>query len=50
MVKPILQLINVGKAYQSDSNSIEVLKNINFQINQGDFIAIMGLPVQANQL
>jgi len=42
MVKPILQLINVGKAYQSDSNSIEVLKNINFQINQGDFIAIMG--------
>ncbi len=42
MVKPILQLINVGKTYQSDSNSIEVLKNINFQINQGDFIAIMG--------
>jgi len=42
MATPILQLVKVGKAYKSDSNPVEVLKNINLQINKGDFIALMG--------
>lgn len=39
---PILELQNVGKAYQIDSQKLEVLKGINLEIKKGEFIAIMG--------
>ncbi len=39
---PILELQNVGKAYQIDSQKLEVLKGINLKIKKGEFIAIMG--------
>jgi len=39
---PILELQNVNKAYQLDSQNLQVLKNINLKIKKGEFIAIMG--------
>jgi putative ABC transport system ATP-binding protein len=39
---PILELRNVNKAYQLDSQNLLVLKNINLKVKKGDFIAIMG--------
>jgi len=38
----ILELQNVSKAYQIDSQKLEVLKGINLEIKKGEFIAIMG--------
>jgi len=39
---PILELHNVNKAYQIDSQKLEVLKDINLEVKKGEFIAIMG--------
>jgi len=39
---PILKLQNVGKAYQIDSQKLEVLRGINLEVKKGEFIAIMG--------
>ncbi len=39
---PILELQNVSKVYQLDSQTLPVLKNINLKVEKGDFIAIMG--------
>jgi putative ABC transport system ATP-binding protein len=38
----ILELQNVDKAYQIDSQTLPVLKGINLKIEKGEFIAIMG--------
>lgn len=38
----ILQLINVSKFYNTDSQPLEILKNINLEVKKGEFIAIMG--------
>ncbi|PIZ47610.1 macrolide ABC transporter ATP-binding protein, partial [Candidatus Woesebacteria bacterium CG_4_10_14_0_2_um_filter_39_14] len=38
----MLELQNVNKAYQLDSQNLQVLKNINLKIKKGEFIAIMG--------
>jgi len=40
--KLILELQNVNKIYQIDSQKLEVLKGINLKVKKGEFIAIMG--------
>lgn len=40
--KNILKLIDVCKTYKSGSRDIDILKNINLEINRGDFLALMG--------
>jgi putative ABC transport system ATP-binding protein len=40
--KLILELQNVIKTYQIDSQKLEVLKGINLKVKKGEFIAIMG--------
>lgn len=37
-----LELKNVSKSYGTGSNKIEVLKNVNLSIDEGEFIAIVG--------
>ena len=37
-----LELRNVSKGYGSGENRVEVLKNINLSIEEGEFIAIVG--------
>ena len=38
----ILQLERVAKSYGSGSDKIEVLSDINLEINEGEFVAIVG--------
>ena len=38
----MLELKNVNKIYETKSEKIEVLKNINFKFNNGDFVSIQG--------
>ncbi len=40
--KYLLSVAGVSKIYRRDSVSVEALKNINFQVEKGEFIAIMG--------
>ncbi len=39
---PIIQIQNVSKSYMRDSFEIPVLKNINLEIDEGEFMALMG--------
>lgn len=38
----IVEIEDVGKIYNKGSYPVEVLKNINLTVNEGDYIAIMG--------
>ncbi|MFZ2049058.1 MAG: ABC transporter ATP-binding protein [Minisyncoccia bacterium] len=38
----MIEVKNVGKIYRNDALVFEALKNINFQIEDGEFVAIMG--------
>jgi lipoprotein-releasing system ATP-binding protein len=42
MNNQIINCINLSKSYHDGSKSLDVLKNINFSINAGDRIAIVG--------
>lgn len=39
---PVLQATNIGKTFKDGDNTVTVLKNINFAINPGEKVAIMG--------
>ena len=38
----VLEFINVTKSYQDGNKEIEALKETNFKIEEGQFIAIIG--------
>jgi len=38
----IIKLVNIGKVYNSGASKYQALKNINLEINFGDFVSIMG--------
>jgi putative ABC transport system ATP-binding protein len=40
--KPFLKLRNLTKIYKTGSTSVKALDNVTIEINEGDFIAIMG--------
>lgn len=42
MKTPVLELRHVYKSFSLDGEKIEILKDINLIINQGDFLSIMG--------
>ena len=42
MNNTIFELKNISKEYRTKVETIEILKNINFKLNQGDFISIQG--------
>lgn len=39
---PLLELCNVGKSYGSGPTRTEVLRNVNLEIEQGEFVAVVG--------
>lgn len=41
-MKPILELNHVEKIYGENENQVKALKDINIQVNEGEFIAIVG--------
>lgn len=40
--KPVIFMKDLGKRYDDEAGVLDALKNINLEINSGDFIAIMG--------
>jgi putative ABC transport system ATP-binding protein len=42
MTEPLVKIRNVSKSYYRDSQEIPVLRSINFDIPQGEFLALMG--------
>jgi putative ABC transport system ATP-binding protein len=41
-MQSIIEALNLNKTYKFDSVEVEVLKDINLEINQGEFVTIMG--------
>ena len=39
---PVIRLQNISKSYPIGSNRMEVLKGINLEIGQGEFVSVMG--------
>lgn len=42
MAKPLIELNNIGKTYVTGDLTTEVLKDVDFHIEEGEFVAIMG--------
>ena len=42
MNNTIFELKNISKEYRTKVETIEILKNINFKLNQADFVSIQG--------
>ena len=40
----MLKVNHLYKSYRSGSNVYEVLKDVNFEVRKGEFVAVMGLP------
>ncbi len=38
----ILEVKNIGKKYQNKESEIQALKNVNFRVKKGEFVAIVG--------
>ena len=41
-MREILKIENISKIYQAKNGETEALKNINFTVNEGEFIGIIG--------
>ncbi|MBQ3145258.1 MAG: ABC transporter ATP-binding protein [Clostridia bacterium] len=41
-MKQVLRLENISKTYQAKNGEIEALKNINFSVEEGEFVSIIG--------
>lgn len=41
-MKKILEVKNICKAYQAKNGEIEALKDINFDVKEGEYISIIG--------
>lgn len=41
-MEQIIRAVNVTKSFRDGENLVEVLKNINLSVDQGDFVSIMG--------
>lgn len=42
----MIELKGISKIYNRGLNVKSVLENVDLKINRGDFVSIMGLPVQ----
>ena len=41
-MREVLKLENINKTYQAKNGEIEALKNINFSVEEGEFVSIIG--------
>ena len=41
-MKEILKLKNISKTYQAKNGEIEALKDISFEVHEGEFVSIIG--------
>ena len=42
MTEPLIEIVEVYKAYRRDSHQIPVLQNITLTVSEGEFLALMG--------
>lgn len=42
MSQPLIEIKHINKSYQNGDQELQVLKDINLTINEGEFVAIMG--------
>ena len=45
----MIEIKNLHKSYKMGSNSLHVLKGINFEVSEGEMVAIMGSSGSGNQ-
>ena len=43
-MKKLISLKNICRSYRNGDQELQVLKNINLEVQEGEFVAIMGLP------
>lgn len=41
-MKQLISLKNIFRSYRNGDQELQVLKNINLEVNEGEFVAIMG--------
>ena len=41
-MKKLISLKNICRSYRNGDQELQVLKNINLEVNEGEFVAIMG--------
>ena len=41
-MKEILKIKNISKTYQSKNGEIEAIKNVSFEVQEGEFVSIIG--------
>ena len=41
-MKEVLRLENINKTYQAKNGEIEALRNMYFNVNEGEFVSIIG--------
>lgn len=41
-MKEVLKIENISKIYQAKNGETEALKDINFTVNQGEFVSLIG--------
>ena len=41
-MKKLIDLSGINKSYRNGDQELQVLKNINLQVEEGEFLAIMG--------
>lgn len=41
-MKEVLKVQNVSKKYQAANGEVEALKDVNFYINEGEFVSLIG--------
>ena len=41
-MREVLKLENINKTYQAKNGETEALRNVNFRVNEGEFVSIIG--------
>ena len=41
-MREVLKLENINKTYQAKNGETEALRNVNFSVNEGEFVSIIG--------
>jgi ABC-type lipoprotein export system ATPase subunit len=49
MVVPMIKLENISKSFQINREDFTVLKNVNLEIQEGEFVGILGRSGSGNQ-
>ena len=46
---PILSAVNLHKTYRKYANAVQVLRGVNLDVNEGDFVSVLPLSSSPGQ-